>query len=274
MRASSRVDTLLPFLKWAGGKRWLVSGELLPIPDDYERYVEPFVGSGAVFFHLRPKKALLSDLNEELICLYQVIRDKPSNLWSLMEAHHEQHCKGHYYKVRTTRPTDDLQRASRFLYLNRTCWNGLYRVNLEGVFNVPVGTKDSVVFDTDDFGAVSRMLAGTEIRCADFKEVIDECGQGDFVFIDPPYTVQHNHNNFLKYNERIFSWDDQIRLRDAVMSAVGRGATIAITNADHQTIRDLYEGVGSYRQLHRHSVLAGKAAKRGATTEALFLANF
>lgn len=271
---SSNVNPTLPFLKWAGGKRWLIAGDLLPTPDVFERYVEPFVGSGAVFFHLRPKKALLADLNGELICLYKIIRDRPADLWSSMQSHQNRHCKDYYYKIRSAVPVDELERASRFLYLNRTCWNGLYRVNLKGVFNVPIGTKNTVVFATDDFESVSKLLSGAQILCSDFEAVIDECGQGDFVFIDPPYTVQHNYNNFLKYNEKIFNWDDQIRLRDAVVRAVERGAAIAVTNADHQTIRDLYDSIGTYTQLHRHSVLAGKATKRGATTEALFLANY
>ena len=134
--------------------------------------------------------------------------------------------------------------------------------------------KNTVIFDTDDFEAISQILNGADIHCADFEEVIDECCDGDFLFVDPPYTVQHNYNNFLKYNEKIFTWEDQIRLCNALKRAAKRGAAIAITNADHQSIRELYKGVGTYTQLHRNSLLAGKASKRGATTEALFIENF
>lgn len=260
-----------PVLKWAGGKRWLTGSELLPIPRSYQRYVEPFLGSGALFFHLAPPRALLSDLNKELIGLYQVLKDHPGKLWAIMQRHHHAHSKEYYYKIRTSTPDDPLEAAGRFLYLNRTCWNGLYRVNLKGTFNVPIGTKNTVVFDSDDFDAVSERLANTEIRCSDFEDVIAECGNGDFIFVDPPYTVQHNFNNFLKYNEKIFSWDDQLRLRAAVERAAHRGAFIAITNADHETVRQLYADFGTYTQLGRQSVLAGDATKRGITTEALFI---
>ncbi len=266
--------TTNPFLKWAGGKRWLVLSGLLPIPDHYERYVEPFLGGGAVFFHMEPSKALISDINNDLICLYRVIKDQPQELFREMTSHQENHSKEYYYAMRSLRPASDLNKAARFLYLNRTCWNGLYRVNLKGKFNVPIGTKNTVIFDTDDFDAVSQMLQNAEIRCLDFEEVIDECNDGDFLFVDPPYTVQHNYNNFLKYNEKIFSWNDQIRLCNALKRAANRGVALAITNADHQAIKNLYNGFGSYTQLHRSSLLAGKATKRGATTEALFLENF
>ncbi len=260
-----------PVLKWAGGKRWLVGHDLLPTPKTYRRYVEPFLGSGAIFFHLSPVRALLSDINNELIGLYQILRDYPDELWAIMQRHHLAHSKEYYYKIRASKPKDPLVAAGRFLYLNRTCWNGLYRVNLKGEFNVPIGTKSSVIFGNDNFEAVSARLANAEIRCSDFEDVIAECGKDDFVFVDPPYTVQHNFNNFLKYNEKIFSWDDQIRLHQAVKKAAQRGAFVVVTNADHTTVRELYSGFGKYVQLDRQSVLAGDATKRGGTTEALFV---
>ena len=263
-----------PILKWAGGKRWIVSNEQLPVPSSYNRYVEPFLGGGAVFFHLQPTNALLADLNGDLVQLYQVIRDEPDKLWSKMKMHHRQHCTDYYYKIRAMRPRTDVTKAARLLYLNRTCWNGLYRVNLKGEFNVPIGTKDTVIFDDDDFQAVSKLLKNVELRCSDFEDILDGCGSGDFVFVDPPYTVQHNFNNFVKYNEKIFSWEDQTRLRNAVLRAANRGAHIAVTNADHESIRELYEDVGEYGQVSRQSVLSGNPDMRGETTEALFLSNY
>lgn len=260
-----------PFLKWAGGKRWIVSNDQLPVPQTYTRYVEPFLGGGAVFFHLQPEKAHLSDLNGDLIHLYLVMRDEPEKLWATMKNHHRQHSKDYYYKIRAMSPRTDITKAAQFLYLNRTCWNGLYRVNLKGEFNVPIGTKDTVIFDDDDFLGIAKILKNAEIKKSDFEGVLDSCGMGDFVFIDPPYTVQHNFNNFVKYNEKIFSWDDQIRLRDAVQRAAGRGAHIAVTNADHETIRTLYKNIGVYDQVSRQSVLSSDPSKRGQTTEALFV---
>jgi len=262
-----------PFLKWAGGKRWLASSELFPVPNSYSRYVEPFLGGAAVFFALLPQKAYLSDLNEDLILLYEVIRDAPGALYEKMEEHQEFHNEEYYYNLRSSSPRSDINRAAKFLYLNRTCWNGLYRVNLKGQFNVPIGTKNTVLFDDDDFEAVSSALKSARIECSDFEAIVENTSRGDFLFLDPPYTVQHNYNGFLKYNEKIFSWEDQIRLRDAVARAAARGVSIVLTNADHASIRNIYNGVCDYRSVNRASVLAASAANRGITTEALFTAN-
>lgn len=261
-----------PFLKWAGGKRWLASTDL-GWPPTYDRYIEPFLGSAAIFFALRPERALLSDINSELINLYEVMRDAPSRLRCLLEVHQARHCKEHYYSVRAALPVDPVESAARTLYLNRTCWNGLYRVNLKGQFNVPIGTKNSVLMPTDDFEAVSGALQKADIRCCDFEVVIDGAREGDLLFLDPPYTVKHNVNGFVKYNERIFTWADQIRLRDAVVRAIDRQATVIVTNADHPSIIELYAGVAEYRKLPRASVIAASAERRGSTSEAMFAAN-
>ena len=259
-----------PFLKWAGGKRWLAASGKLPVPDNYARYVEPFLGGGAVFFHLKPTTAVLSDLNGELIELYRVVRDHPKEFQYLMKDHQKFHSTDYYYEVRATVPMSIMERAARTLYLNRTCWNGLYRVNLSGNFNVPRGTKNTVMFDGETFYKASEALNNAELICGDFEATISATGPGDFVFIDPPYTVQHNLNGFLKYNERIFSWSDQLRLRDCVVAAIERGAAVAVTNADHESVREIYRDVCEYRQLSRASVLANDASRRGKTTEALF----
>jgi DNA adenine methylase len=262
-----------PFLKWAGGKRWLLASEQLPVPVKYRRYIEPFLGGGAVFFHLQPRRAILADVNAELIELYRVIRDEPSKLQQLMEAHQALHSRDHYYAVRSKIPNHPHDRAARTFYLNRTCWNGLYRVNLKGDFNVPIGTKTTVVFDGEDFGEFSRTLSRANLRCADFEETIAEAREGDFLFVDPPYTAKHNFNGFIKYNEQIFTWADQLRLRNAIESAIRRNVATVVTNADHSSIRSLYAGVCQYRRLTRPSVLAGKADRRGRTSEAMFTAN-
>lgn len=259
-----------PFLKWAGGKRWLVASGLFPTPDKYSRFIEPFVGGGAIFFHLSPKAAVISDLNEDLIELYKTMRDSPEELHAEMACHQSAHSDNYYYKTRNDVPETPLARAARFLYLNRTCWNGLYRVNLAGRFNVPRGTKDTVLFEGENFLTFSQALKGADIRCSDFEEIIDEAEKGDFLFVDPPYTVKHNVNGFLKYNEKIFRWEDQIRLKNSIDRATKRGAYVVMTNADHQSVRDLYADVLDYASIERHSVLAGAASRRGLTTEALF----
>lgn len=262
-----------PILKWAGGKRWLVIGDRLPKPQKYQRYVEPFLGSGAVFFHLMPRSAILSDLNGDLINLYKVVRDNPAEFEERMRVHQAMHSKEYYYQVRGQSCLESDAAAARFLYLNRTCWNGLYRVNKRGEFNVPIGTKQTVVMGTDDFLAVSKALRRAELRNEDFETIVDETREGDFLFVDPPYTVQHNFNGFLKYNEQIFSWQDQMRLRDALQRATERGVAIVLTNADHESVRKLYTSKFQYQKLARQSVLAGKSSKRGSTTEAIFTYN-
>lgn len=261
------IRQVQPFLKWAGGKRWFAERYLDLIPDSFDRFVEPFLGSGAMFFALNPRRALLSDLNGDLIGCYQSVRDEPSQIEAGLAYHQTAHSKEHYYRVRSAKPDDPAERAIWFLYLNRTCWNGLYRVNKRNEFNVPKGTKSTVVLKTDDFAATANVLRSAEIRECDFEETIDRAGSGDFVFVDPPYTVKHNLNGFVKYNDKIFSWDDQVRLRDAVVRASDRGASVLVTNANHASISELYVDVGQQTVVDRASVLAGDAKFRSPTEE-------
>src|SRR5205085_930850 len=181
----------------------------------------------------------------------------------------KRHSVDYYYEQRDAVPDALTARAARFIYLNRACWNGLYRVNKRGHFNVPVGTKDWVLSADDDFAAVSEALQNADLVAGDFEEPIAMARSGDVVFADPPYTVAHNYNGFVKYNDAIFSWDDQVRLRDCLALAVSRGAIVFVTNADHPSIRQLYEGIGHVRTLARHSVISGHTKGRGSTTEVL-----
>ena len=268
---SNSVDvaepTLAPFLKWAGGKRWFADRCLHLIPTDYNRYIEPFLGSGAMFFALRPREAILSDLNLDLIDCFRAIRDAPDKVAAKLAVHHRLHDKDHYYATRSAKPDDPIERAVWFLYLNRTCWNGLYRVNRRNEFNVPIGTKTTVVLPNDNFPLASRILSETALHHQDFEATLDLAREGDFVFVDPPYTVKHNLNGFLKYNDKIFSWADQMRLRDAVVRAAGRGALVLVTNANHASIREIYHGVGHQHVVGRASVLAASSAYRNKTEE-------
>lgn len=264
-------EIVLPFLKWAGGKRWLTSSypELLQRP--FQRYIEPFLGSGAVFFHLAPRHALLADRNSELIETYQAIKDDWHRVLKELHKHNRSHSKRYYYAVRSMKPRNPYTRAARLIYLNRTCWNGLYRVNLHGQFNVPIGTKPSALLYSDDFESISKLLLTAELCVADFADVISQAGRNDLVFVDPPYTVKHNLNGFVKYNETLFSWDDQIRLRDCVVEANARGASIVLTNAYHKSIKKLYRNIGTQRRLKRLSVLAADISKRKVCDELLVL---
>lgn len=265
----SETGVMLPFLKWAGGKRWLFDSEFRSSLPPYRRYIEPFLGGGAGFFALQPSTAVLSDVNPELIDLYTVVRDNPQALQTHLAAHQARHCPDYYYAVRQDVPFDDIERAARTLYLNRTCWNGLYRLNREGSFNVPIGTKTAIVLPTDDFIRASMLLGRVELLQSDFEPVVDRATSGDLLFVDPPYTVKHNLNGFVKYNEKVFSWADQVRLRDAIARAAGRGAAIILTNADHASVRELYQGLGSLDAVARASVISGKTSGRTATSELL-----
>lgn len=255
-----------PFLKWAGGKRWLVTREHSVFPKFAGRYIEPFLGGGSVFFHIAPESGILSDVNPWLIETYVAIRDDWEGVASHLERHQRLHSKDYYYKIRGMKCRTQFTRAAQFLYLNRTCWNGLFRVNLKGEFNVPIGTKSKIVMD-DDFGGIARALSKMKILVSDFEAVIDEAVSGDFIFVDPPYTVKHNLNGFIKYNEKIFSWGDQERLRDCLLRAKKRGAKILLTNADHDSIKDLYRKGFNLESIDRASVLAGDSRFRGSTTE-------
>ena len=258
-----------PFIKWAGGKRWLTDHVSLDRPNFSGKYLEPFLGGGAMYFHLRPELSVLSDLNSRLIETYQAIRENPLPVRELLREHHQRHCKQYYYEIRAETSASQPERAAQFLYLNRTCWNGLYRENLAGKFNVPIGTK-SLVFDPDeDFGAISALLEQADIACCDFETTINKAEDGDFVFCDPPYTTAHNLNGFVKYNQQIFSWDDQVRLRDAATRATERGATVIVTNADHPSLHSLYCGAGKIDIFERASVISGISKGRRMTSEIL-----
>ncbi|MFZ5775198.1 MAG: DNA adenine methylase [Thermodesulfobacteriota bacterium] len=265
------IQELKPFLKWAGGKRWLFESEQFSLPHFEGRYFEPFLGGGAVFFEMQPANAVLSDSNRRLIELYAVIRDELEEFEDLLRNHARNHSREYYYELRGKRLRKSTTRAAQFLYLNRTCWNGLYRENLKGQFNVPIGTKQNVIFESDNFVAWSKALQGIRLECLDFEEAIEEADDGDFIFVDPPYTVRHNINGFVKYNQNIFAWQDQIRLRNALKRATERGASFAMTNADHDSIRELYAGFGTHRCLERHSVIAGQAIHRSLATELLVM---
>jgi len=258
-----------PFIKWAGGKRWLIKNylHLFPDKDEYKKYVEPFVGGGSIFFNLEPDRAIINDINKELITTYNEVKVNWGKLQSRLKKLNSQHSNELYYKIRSEIPQTNEDIALRFLYLNRTCWNGLYRVNQNNQFNVPIGTKDKVILATDNFEKASKILKNVTLFSEDFQKIISKSRKDDFLFIDPPYTVKHNLNGFIKYNEKLFTWEDQVRLRDATVNAISRGVKVLVLNADHESIRELYKGVGEQFSLSRASVISGKKENRGIYTE-------
>jgi DNA adenine methylase len=261
--AGAHDAKLSPFLKWPGGKRWLVELHSHLFPRKYQNYIEPFLGAGSVYFHLKPSRAILGDLNGDLITAYRGIRESALAVQLLLEEHHISHCKEYYYEIREIVPASLIAQAARIIYLNRTCFNGIYRVNRRGQFNVPVGNRDRVVRDTDNFAAIAGLLQGAELRHSDFEPLVDEAQAGDLVFLDPPYTVRHNRNGFIKYNEQLFSWDDQERLAKAATRAAERGARIMVTNASHATIRRLYtRDLFRFRKVSRYSAISASIDSR------------
>ncbi len=259
--------TTAPFLRWAGGKRWLIQKAIEIAPKKFDTYLEPFLGSAAVFFSMPEKPFIISDINPDLINCYKVMKDHHAELGNTLLAHQTNHSKDYYYYIRNQEPADNIANAARFIYLNRSCFNGLYRVNKKGKFNVPIGSKISS--NHTNFLEISKRLSGGKILHQDFEKTISMAKKGDFVFVDPPYTVNHNNNGFIEYNEKIFSWDDQVRLKNSIVSALDRGAMITLTNADHESIHDLYSGICEIEKVERHSGIAGKSCNRKVTSEIL-----
>lgn len=264
---------IVPFLKWPGGKRWIAKKYKEYFPKEYNMYIEPFLGSGAVFFSLQPKEAILSDINKELINLYVIMRDNPKELKGQLVYHQERHTKEHYYKIRDVILTDNLKCAGRLLYLNRACYNGMYRVNKQGKFNVPIGTKNNFTYDIDQFDQYANCLKHATLICGDFYEIINKAKKNDFIFADPPYATS-GKANFTKYNDELFVWQDQLRLHEALVNAKARGAKIVLTNVYCKEIIEMYKNDGFYVHiLQRSSNIAGQADKRGKVKELMITSN-
>ncbi|HWR06121.1 MAG TPA: Dam family site-specific DNA-(adenine-N6)-methyltransferase [Sporomusa sp.] len=261
-------------MKWPGGKRWLITNFKHIFPQKYNNYFEPFLGGGSAFFYLAPQHGMISDINVELINVYRVMARNPVQLRERLEAHQEQHSTEYYYDVREHIPADQVERAARFLYLNRTCFNGMYRVNQLGKFNVPIGTKQNFTDDVYRFEEYSQILQNTYIRAQDFVNTIRLANEGDLIFADPPYTIAHNQNSFIKYNEKLFSWKDQKRLLSALVKARSRGAIIIATNANYPALQHMYEENNFYTQpVSRFSSISGVNEGRGKQEE-LLVASF
>ena len=265
-------SSAIPFLRWPGGKRWLTP-TLVPLCAKHltGRYYEPFLGGGAVFFGLAPEKATLSDINPELANVYRQVRDAPDQLVGKLKALRT--TKKDYYAVRDQAPRSALDRAVRSLYLNRTAFSGLYRLNRAGEFNVPYGggqRTPAVLWEKELIHRASAALKGKQILACDFTQTIERAGPGDVVYCDPAYTVMHGNNGFRRYNESIFSWKDQERLASASAAAAARGALVLVTNAYHRSIRSLYADVTTKR-LSRPSMLSPSPKQRKLVYEYLFV---
>jgi len=223
-RDSSVKSVSLPVLKWTGGKRWLTRYLVeIILGASFTRYFEPFCGGAALFFQLAPKRAILSDTNHDLINCYKQIRDDPEAVIAALRQH--KNTERDYYVIREMHPRCDSKRAARvIIYLTTLAFNGIYRVNLKGEFNVPYGYETHVEpCDADRIRAASRQLQRARLVVGDFEDIATNAAANDLLHFDPPYTVAHGNNGFLKYNEKILQWEDQLRLACVATAAAERG---------------------------------------------------
>jgi DNA adenine methylase len=249
-----------PFLRWAGSKRRLLRKIGPYLPEQMGEYFEPFLGSGSLFFSVRPESATLSDLNPGLIGAFKAIRDNVDRVIDLVRDFRPTRVE--YYRLRDDdEPSDRWEAAARFVILNRMCWNGLYRENLQGRFNVPYGWGGQAVLDESQLRSAATSLERVKIRCCDFSVALRDVVRGDFVFLDPPYVTSHSDNGFIEYNSRLFKWEDQIRLVQECHRLTKRGARFLMTNGAHPAVDALYKDF-SVKRFRRHSTIAGDPSYR------------
>jgi DNA adenine methylase len=273
-------DRPKPFVKWVGGKRQLLKQfrkmDLYP-PHNFDSlnstYFEPFVGGGAVFFDLLPKKAVLSDLNRELVVTYNVIKNNINELIVSLKKY--KYNKEYYSKVRSKdlNKLSDLEIASRFIFLNRTCFNGMYRVNSKGQFNVPFGRYNNpTICDEENLKKVSGALQDVEIILEDYKNVLKKAKKGDFIYFDPPYYPINRTSNFTGYTSEGFFEKEQEELKDVFVELHNRGCFVMLSNSDTPFINKLYSNLDKKINIHKIDAnrnINSKASGRGKIKEVL-----
>lgn len=273
-------DMPRPFLKWAGGKGQLLEdiGDNMPI--EFTRYFEPFLGGGAVFFYLHRKgfsnEAILNDVNAELVTAYKTVRDHVEELIEELESGGYEPEKKTFYKIRAWdrepewEGTDPIKKTARMVYLNRTCYNGLYRVNQKGQFNVPFGRYENpTICDRENLRAVSDALANTEILCTDFEEALRNAGEGDFVYLDPPYQPVSETANFTSYTAGGFDAEEQKRLAQVFRDLDARRCYVLESNSATQFIRDLYVSDFTLEAVNARRAISSDPDTRGEIMELL-----
>ncbi len=263
----------LGFVKWAGGKKQLLSQFKAFFPSRIERYFEPFVGGGAVLFYIllnyNPSYVLISDINEELINCYRVIKANVEDLIKSLKKHRANHNKDYYYKIRIQNPKElsSIERASRLIYLNKTCFNGLYRVNARGQFNVPIGSyANPSIMQKEELLKISQLLKKTEIKHMSFEEITKYADKNDFVYFDPPYYPLNKTSSFTAYTKDNFLENEQRLLANIFKELDRKGCKVMLSNSNTQFIKRLYSG------FNLHFVKANRmincdATKRGRINE-------
>ena len=262
-----------PIVKWVGGKRQLMFELLKNLPKSYNRYFEPFIGGGALFFELQPSNAYISDMNEELINLYNVVKNDVYELIEELKKH--EISKEYFMNIRNIDRTknykkwSNIQKASRFIYLNRTCFNGMYRVNSKGEFNVPFGNyKNPRIIDERNLINCSNLLQKTEIRNTDFSEILNYVQNGDFVYFDPPYVPLNETSSFTSYTKDGFDIDMQFKLREVCDELDSRGVKFMLSNSDTKFVNELYENYNIKKVFASRQINANPNG-RGKITEVL-----
>lgn len=259
-----------PLLKWAGGKRSLVKRIVGLFPDDYRsmRYHEPFFGGGAVFFHIGPASGSINDINPRLMNFYRVVRDRPEEL--IEEASKYRYDEEEYYDRRNTFNSEglsDVEYAALLLYLNKTAYNGLYRVNSKGEFNVPFGRYDDpTIVKPRSIARASRLLKNVEIHSEGFDYILDVAGEGDLCYLDPPYHPSSGTANFTDYASDGFGLCDQERLRDICVELDRRNVAFVLSNSDTEAVRDLYGDVPGFDivSFRTRRMISSKVSSRGS----------
>ncbi len=262
----------VPLIKWAGGKRQLLVHLIKLVPDKFGTYYEPFIGGGALFFALNTggkiHKAVISDINSRLLNFYSVLRDSPLLLWEELDNLHYGNNPEDYYEARRRFNSEDIRSptldAALFLYLNRHCYNGLFRVNSKGEFNVPFGRyKDPLKLDRDRILNASGMLANTKVVHSDFEDVLENAISGDFAYLDPPYSPLSSTSNFTDYHQGGFDSSSQKRLSGLFRKLDQKGVSIMLSNSATREILELYEGyntkfVGARRAINSNGSRRGR----------------
>lgn len=264
----SSADNLpKPLLKWAGGKRQLLPQYDALFPQSFGAYHEPFLGGGAVYFYLRPARAFLSDLNSEVMNVYDVVRDALDALIPLLRQHRNE--PGYYYAIRAQDPAalSPVEQASRTIFLNRTCYNGLYRVNRKGQFNVPFGRyRNPQYCDESALKAASELLQGAVLSAVDFEAALEHAKPGDFVYLDPPYQPLSATASFVDYTTARFDEAQQVRLASAFRKLTKRGVQAMLSNSDTGLVRELYHKMRVVEVSARRAINS-VAEARGDITE-------
>lgn len=269
-----------PFVKWAGGKRQLIPVLSENLPKQMGTYYEPFLGGGALLFHLLSERNQqncgISDLNSDLILTYTTIRDKIEDLINSLKnhsKHYKKDSKSYYYSIRESSPRSAVEKTSRLIFLNRTCFNGLYRVNSKGKFNVPLGryTNPNIV-NEENLRSVSQILQSSKvsIQCRDFESVLKDVKKDDFVYFDPPYQPVSNTANFTSYTHKSFTIDDLQRLADLCLKLDSKGCKVMLSNSNSNEVEDMFKGKEwTIKKIHANRAINSDSKKRTGHYELL-----